>query len=61
VRAAPPTGVCGVEASWPLPGDAGTSPWVNSSVGIGAASCRNGYRDGARAPATAPAAREVEI
>ena len=45
VRAAPPTGVCGVEASWPLPGDAGTSPRVNSSVGIGALSCRNGYLD----------------
>jgi hypothetical protein len=45
VRAAPPTGVCGVEASWPLLGDAGTSPWVNSSVGIGALSCRNGYLD----------------
>jgi hypothetical protein len=45
VRAAPPTGVCGVEASWPLPGDAGTSPWVNSSEEIGALSCRNGYLD----------------
>jgi hypothetical protein len=45
VRAAPPTGVCGVEASWPRLGDAGTSPWVNSSEEIGALSCRNGYLD----------------